>query len=835
MGTKRRATNCPNCGGPIHPRHNHVCNICNGFECAVAHLCLACNTYNCIAPHNPTKCQVCQTWICHNNPGHHHLCPTQGHGWICHNNPGPNHHYCQTTNHGWICHNNPGPHHLCPTQGHGWICHNNLNLHFKCSDCNSDICPASDHSHGICMVCNSWHCSKGSHTQFYCPTCQDPVCSAKQHKCNQKNSNVQRSQDNIFFQPETALEIHHIDTAGGDCTAIIIKRGTQIVQKILIDAGAERQGANRINAYIHRYFYANTKHLPNQFDLFIASHYHADHIKGLQDNQIKSTYYMDTGFSNDNFIPLHGKKISGKSNFFASYKKQLDSCRFRYEIPFINKKNFSTIRKEGKPLQYSGCSFQPIEIFPGSKVGLKLTCFSADGVLSKGRDILGPQLNAKGRTTNPNDHSIAFLLQWGNFTYYTAGDLSGDLTKIRYYNIEEDLINYLSVQGVSAMKASHHGSDHSSHPAKDEKDGSATSNKPFLQTMKPQTIVVPCNMMKGVPGAHFLNRIVNGFNGDIFFVNDLAVQENTKKEKYDALNFLKDNANLSNQDPDDKNIKTSTGNKLSEDNTNFLHNLDTVSVIIKTDKNLIQGSNKKTTLPPPKHKDFENVAKIDPINSKCTSKNYHDVYVMRGIFSGGIKNTIPKFQAFANFPPLPLGKEFKLLQDHLYGLSLKALDYKTFNSPLNNLIGWQEEFPAFFDGKGKFNFQNENEIYEFIIDLIQKQYKDVVVPNGYLPQNAKSWWKKYKIEIEKGLKNKLQDSPKNNFGNFLFYDYSDFFGSIYDSPLGYDERKTLSNLIWYSREYKIKGNLNTFLSPEIDLIEGWQSFYDDAQGDGLIS
>jgi hypothetical protein len=318
-----------------------------------------------------------------------------------------------------------------------------------------------------------------------------------------------------FDAPLPVLEIHHIDSAGGDCTAIIIRIGPKIIKKILIDAGAERNGANRVKAYLHRFFYEGDgeSDFPiNKFDLYISSHYHADHIKGLQDNKIQFDYFMDTGLSGDEFIPLHGNKISGQSNFFAGYKEQLRSCGTRVPIPFIEKAKFTITGKSKAGTPQADVAFSPLDLFPPNYgIDLKLTCYCADGVMFEGTDVLGPQLDLMGRTTNPNDHSIGFLLRWGKFTYYTAGDLSGDLTKSRYYNIEESLVNILGGmlgdKGVSAMKASHHGSDDSSHPAIDEGKPSEPAVTPFLEIMQPKTIVVPCNMMKGVPGAHFLKRI----------------------------------------------------------------------------------------------------------------------------------------------------------------------------------------------------------------------------------------------------------------------------------------------------------------------------------------
>src|SRR5690606_22252262 len=117
---------------------------------------------------------------------------------------------------------------------------------------------------------------------------------------------------------------------------------------------------------------------------------------------------------------------------------------------------------------------------------ITLTCYAGNGMLANGTNALKNSTTNRIKATNPggeltedyileklynvspNDLSLAFVLRYGDFIYFSAGDISGDLSLTRYRNIEEELIAYLNTldqqQGtekilgrVSVFKATHHG------------------------------------------------------------------------------------------------------------------------------------------------------------------------------------------------------------------------------------------------------------------------------------------------------------------------------------------------------------------------------------------
>src|SRR5262249_29719044 len=141
----------------------------------------------------------------------------------------------------------------------------------------------------------------------------------------------------------------------------------------------------------------------------------------------------------------------------VSRSKDLATPAERIDLPFVKTGYTDTAR--------------PVQI--NLTDDISLTCYCANGIIANG-DVVGETNNiavrektkrGSAKDYSPNDLSLAFLLEWEGFRYFTAGDLSGASTS-NYLNIESDLIthldkNILRGNGVTVLKVSHHGSDHS--------------------------------------------------------------------------------------------------------------------------------------------------------------------------------------------------------------------------------------------------------------------------------------------------------------------------------------------------------------------------------------
>ncbi|GHO90557.1 hypothetical protein KSF_006050 [Reticulibacter mediterranei] len=339
------------------------------------------------------------------------------------------------------------------------------------------------------------------------------------------------------------LEIHHIDVGGGEATAIVVRDSSEkIVSRVLIDAGAEGGGSESLKKYIKQYLQVDAA---NPFDYIIASHYHNDHIDGFWQCKIPFKNYIDAGgytLKDDKFIPINGVGVKTSANYFEGYKQQVAANVGAYnakrmKIPFIDNEN---------PVN------GPLTIKLGTGTGIELICYCANGVLADGVNVLNGQKASKRRALNPNDLSFVFILEWENFRYFTAGDLSGDKTLKSYYNVEESLIAYLEKLGklpVTVLKVTHHGSEYSSYPA-----SSDTTKDGFLDKLRPDTLIVPCNISKKVPSPSFLQRansycttnkipilFVNDmfyFKGDNRYTEILSIQSNSQNNAQFFSNIL---------------------------------------------------------------------------------------------------------------------------------------------------------------------------------------------------------------------------------------------------------------------------------------------------------
>jgi hypothetical protein len=360
------------------------------------------------------------------------------------------------------------------------------------------------------------------------------------------------------------IEIHHIGIAGGDTTAIIIRDGKTILKRVLIDAGGEEFG----KSFDPLASYVATKFGTEKFDYIISSHYHTDHVSGFAECSIPFKNCIDAGgytVHNTTFRPINQlgdpRYQAVVVQKYGAYVEDtlINKGAKRIIIPFLDPASYDDTGKiqDGKA--------GPHEIVLNADPKITLTCYAGVGMLADGTNALKDStiarirrrqeyekkdtkakipdktIDSQLRNVSPNDLSFAFVLQMGTFIYFTAGDISGDLSLTRYRNIEEPLIKYLKtlnptpVGRVSVFKATHHGSNWNNFPAEDEvvvkwKVGDAEAEEDddvggkkakfnpktldnntigLLEHLNPVTIVVPCNQPKGVPGNKFLGRLLS--------------------------------------------------------------------------------------------------------------------------------------------------------------------------------------------------------------------------------------------------------------------------------------------------------------------------------------
>lgn len=238
------------------------------------------------------------------------------------------------------------------------------------------------------------------------------------------------------------LKIHHLDVGQGDGTLIVTPSGLTI----LIDAGNNGQGTGVVLPYLAS---LGITHL----DYVIASHYHADHIGGL-DEVINGLSAANVGICYDRGTdpPLPGT---------ATY------------IDYAN-----AAAAAGRVTVALG---QVIDLGDG----VTMTCLAVDG------EVLdyGPVADA---SSSENDLSLAFLLSWNRFQYYSGGDCGGESTY--YADLETPLAPV--VGDVDAFKIDHHGSAYS-------------TNQVFVDALQPEVGVISVGdgNSYGHPVQAVLNRL----------------------------------------------------------------------------------------------------------------------------------------------------------------------------------------------------------------------------------------------------------------------------------------------------------------------------------------
>lgn len=145
----------------------------------------------------------------------------------------------------------------------------------------------------------------------------------------------------------------------------------------------------------------------------------------------------------------------------------------------------------------------------------KVTVLLLDAVGVKqvdGVPVSGDRVNQKNPPSE-NDYCIGYLIQFGSFSYVTAGDTDGEYTTSPFgysYNDVEDVLKDIVTATVGhqidVLHANHHGSSHS-------------SSTDFINTMHPQASFISCglNNAHGHPAQESLDRLLAV--GDVYLPN----------------------------------------------------------------------------------------------------------------------------------------------------------------------------------------------------------------------------------------------------------------------------------------------------------------------------
>jgi beta-lactamase superfamily II metal-dependent hydrolase len=319
------------------------------------------------------------------------------------------------------------------------------------------------------------------------------------------------------------LEIHHVSVSGGDATIIAFTKDLETNKStkppdllVLIDAG------NSVADTANLETYRGSRFGKKEFDYVILSHNHADHRGGLEGFNLKSKEITLVKGHNVEYSSIEAHKYI---NVFNKYS----SCA----VLDLN------VNKSGYDLN---SMFRMVNVCTGGiPAADKYTYNGFDSEYKDNKEIMNAFFENESianKVRDDNDHSLAWVLQFNDFYYFTAGDLSGADVG-RYKNVEGRLLELFKDKSfefygkkMNVMKASHHGSRNSSF-GKSNKNPKKDGTSDFLDLLAPEKMLIPCNNRIPLPHTEFLERCdSNKRIQEIYFVNFFSRPKATKLKKH---------------------------------------------------------------------------------------------------------------------------------------------------------------------------------------------------------------------------------------------------------------------------------------------------------------
>jgi beta-lactamase superfamily II metal-dependent hydrolase len=270
------------------------------------------------------------------------------------------------------------------------------------------------------------------------------------------------------------LEIHHLDIGQGDSTLIVIRDFGEIIYTVLIDA-ADAGEAPLIHEYMNRLGVIS-------LDTLVITHYDKDHFRGalalLTHSKIcQRTLVFDRGDPED--VDLLKKFKLGID------PQEVDDDRlYEDEIAELKELLYGRGQKQricaGKKPNWMVGKELVSFARPDQPPVLTLTCVAANGY------ILGGGYVQPQHRDRENAMSLCLLLRFGSFVYYFGGDAPGVPSNDVETAVGNAVLAQLGLDHICGMKASHHGSHHSTLPG-------------FVDLINPTCAFISCGIQHGHP------------------------------------------------------------------------------------------------------------------------------------------------------------------------------------------------------------------------------------------------------------------------------------------------------------------------------------------------
>jgi beta-lactamase superfamily II metal-dependent hydrolase len=234
------------------------------------------------------------------------------------------------------------------------------------------------------------------------------------------------------------LEIHCLDVGQGDCTLMISPTGGTL----LFDAGTNGKGNGTVIPHLQGLGI-------DALDYVVASHYHMDHIGGI--DEVVNSLGMDSVR-----VAVLDRGWSYTTQTYEDYEAAVASKR--------------TTIYDGQVIDLGG--------------GVTVTCVAVNG-----NGELSPPYDDE-----ENNYCVSLLVEYGDFEFFVAGDLSG-VNSSYYYDIESSVAP--EVGDIDVYRVDHHGS-------------SSNSNITLVSTLKPEVSIISVGSNSyGHPTQTIINRLIS--------------------------------------------------------------------------------------------------------------------------------------------------------------------------------------------------------------------------------------------------------------------------------------------------------------------------------------